>query len=598
MFVLAITRAAGAAPAPKVDKGAVWAPANAQIEHYNSAIAAFNAKNFDLVEHAVGAVLRAQPGCGAALQLMARTLDAENDAARALPYAEAAVAGFPDTASARTVLANTYFVLQRFDEARTQIDAALQLAPEDSESLRFATMVYLRQGDYAAVNAVADAVEAKGHAGDAACYRLVALADQHRSDEARALETACEGAENRSAHDSAMLALAGATGDVDGYVERVQGRLGDAHEQVNLAVAALNEQRWADAAALADQAWRAGYRRPDVLVVRGTARSVLGQRAAADADFKLLAQSDTWIDVSTAGLMTGIMTKGNERAFEDEVRMLMVICADDLVTDGQLDEATKIVIQAEARFGRTAALLAVEAEIAWKGGTPADAWPILVRALEEDPSDRPALSVAGKLAFADPDGLPPAVADAIGAQGQWNDRVNLASGQANAGHADRCLATLAATDPGDDADAKGQIASLGYHCSLVAQDLDAAARWRKDAVQPSPSDQVYHAAQLLQADRAADALALLDGLPLQGDDEISAASIRLGAYQALQDWPHAIALAARHDVDATRRLNLGIALANAQRDTDAATVLRATCPDLQGQNRSLCDQVLEEVDGP
>lgn len=160
-------------------------------------------------------------------------------------------------------------------------------------------------------------------------------------------------------------------------------------------------------------------------------------------------------------------------------------------------------------------------------------------------------------------------------------------------------ASRALEAPAEPGDARDALVLLGYQCALQADDLAAADRLGA-SLGPSldvPAElRLNHARLLLNAHRTDEARQVLDAIgPVDPSLQEGLASMRLWLASARHDRKALAQAAADPSLPAGVRLQAAEYLIHLGRWSEAARILRTTCPQLTGAAKAHCEALYDDA---
>ncbi len=548
------------------------------VTAYNDAVEVVVSKPEVALRHLERA-LKHQPGCRAALLLAADTGYRIVDP-RGAEWVRAGLRAFPGDADFLVLGSQIAFVGQDFGTALELGTAARKSAPNDLGALQAEQIALLRQGRYDEALAVLDGATQADPAA-VACFRVGVYTDLKQYDRAQETMPACKAGPASTADLAAVTAenLASARGEVVGDDPGARGTKlsleGRYEEALPLYQAAYDAEPWNALARM----------RLAVCLVQ------LHHVAKARPHLDALLSAEEWITVYRSGAYAGIITKGGEEALARELQASAGLLVSVLVEQGEVAAAAVALRKAEARFGKTAPLVAAGIVLA-RAQAPTTAWPAARQALTSFPTSREVLDAVGKLAFADPSGIDPAVIAAASASVDAVFRHNVLAGLANGRRDVECSALAQAYVARPGPDDRPDVRAMGFECAVRAHDVAAADALAVDS--SSIDHRVSRAWLHYDAGNIPLAVELAEAL-VELDESGSAAALLTSAAVKASRADDALRWATHRFGQPGPRYNAAIVLYNAKRPGDAATVLsRVDCAAL-GKFASDCRALGEAV---
>lgn len=597
--------------APSGALAATWEPGADVVEQYNMGKLALEARNPTVAESDFRAVLSAQPGCGMASQGLAYALLFQNRSREAKSLLQQTAAAFPDNPSIHTSLSEASFAAQDFELAREAALDAIRLDPESLDAEMALQAVYLRLGEYKAAGHALDEAELHLPGPELACLEAQLKLEESDLNTARELLKECK----RASREDLVTTVEGLIAQASGRkaeASQLMSALGvDTVSQVMAAANLYDSGKPADAVRILDEVLKKNPERLDARIIRGQARASLGDKQGARQDLERAFQGDTWVEVHTTGMMSGILRKSDEQKLEimisEGAAMLVRLLADE----GELSRARAVLAEARKLPSQGAAVDAAEAWLLAAEGRVPDGWKVLSKALLAGDSDPILRETAGQLTHRSLSTAPPVVLASIRAQGPASARYNLASALYNNGRSADCLAEVIATPPAErltlDAATLKRFDQLGYRCAVESEDL-TSAQGRLAALHLKPGEKLdpelfstgFNHALLLSkrgdVDGAVAVIAVISAPDARSQVKlVSLAVSTLGESGRLDE---ALVAAADPAADPQDLAWLAGALANAERVADASALLTRACPRLSGQDRADCTALQQQLNEP
>ena len=337
----------------------------------------------------------------------------------------------------------------------------------------------------------------------------------------------------------------------------------------------------------------------DAHVGRGVNHYMLGNTEAAGEDLSFAFQTEAWEqrETQTEGfteVTTTITTLDLVDQRKTGAAMLVVMA----VRSGDVPEGTRVATRARDTFGDHPQVLAATARLELAGGESKTAWTILESAMRPFDSTLFVQSVASEMVALDPENAPVSVTDWLKQAGQWTAYYNAAAGHLKTRQFEACVHEAAeglVTFPDHP-----KMLAVGYPCAARA-DLQRAEQWllaSGGAKKAEPWSVIAHARSLRQYQRPDDALRLLQRMSrkLTGDLAAQRETLALDILLDGKRLDEALHWSTGHAPIA--EANVGYALIQAERYTEALKLLTEVCPALNGTSGQVsCDQMLEYVKG-
>ena len=409
---------------------------------------------------------------------------------------------WPEHAEFLMLYSRIAFAAQDFQAALDAGLAARRVEPGNVSALQLVVIALLRMGDYAgAERTIAESQEIG--AADQACLKVQVYGDQGLSDEALAEMKACEASPNTGLVNNARTNLpdkgASISSDSPEY-ERMRAVI----EASDL----MDRGAWAEAETayeklLAAEPWNAAWRACyAVALLEG------GKKAKARKELDALFEAEDWITINPTGSVSGITTKGREKAVARALEQALARLVRSLSEDQQWNDAHTALRKAEARFGRTPALLTEELRMTRLEKGLAEAWKVAPNVLRSWPYDAGVQFEVSRLVFEDAGHAPADVVDLLVTNGSPESVHNTVAGMSNAKAPD-CGAVAWKAAPRAPEKERAWVRETAYSCALDEKDL-ALADTVVAAVpaELDPRARVWHAQLRYQAGRPDDAAVL------------------------------------------------------------------------------------------
>lgn len=554
------------------------------VKDYNDGLAALDRADARAALRLLDRVLDRQPDCEGALLLAGQAAFRLGDP-RSLEFLRHGMDLYPDTLAFPKVVADVTFSAQAFEDSLRVAEALRARAPGDADAVVLEHRALLRLGRYTDAHARLDAATGVP-APLAACLRVAIFGDQHQFAEADAQMPACR------QHDVPELVK-----QTEANLDIARGATpdGDAPDVVGYRHLANGDYAAAAAAfeaLAAAEPWNAIYQINLVIAYAG-----LNQYGRAEPLLDKLLAAQEWVTVYQDGGMTGITTKRSEADLNTALQNAVSHLVRVLANNGRLERAATALRKAEARFGRTAPLLAAEVTLAMEKQDLPGAWTTARAALSSFPDDLAVQDAVSTLAFTDPARVDAQVLQLAARTPHAHVRANILSGLHNAGRHAELLATarpLVATLQGPDQD---HTRAAAYTSALHLQDLAAADELLVPTLDATLRDHHAGLRWAQEHEREAEALATEVEAESRGDTQ-ALASVGVLALAAADAGHPADALrwAADPRMPALYRYTLAIDFANRRDMGSAAKVLAgfdcATVPEVDAAD---CRLVVEHV---
>jgi tetratricopeptide (TPR) repeat protein len=576
---------------------ASWTCARGSQRTINQAVEALEAGDPARAEVVYRQILLGEPDCGLAGHGLGIALLRQDRAAEATVLLTDLAATWPEQPEALTALSVAAFAAQDFSIART---AALQAIGLDSSSLEATAAllaVLLRLGELELASQVVEEARGKLSGPSLACLEAQVLIEGGLSEQARGLLAYCR----QSPETALVAAVSGqlAPASTAALADRVGA---SAVAGITEALDVLNGGDPAAARTILDGVLAASPERIDARVLRARCHRALGDLAAARADLEAAFEGEAWIEVHSSGAMSGILLKSHEEQLSTLLADGTGLLVEILLASGEVAAARSRLTAAQATLGASPHLAAAEVRLLRATGDAAEGWRRLQVALGTWLDEAVLLTVAAEWGLAEPGALPPAAAAALARSSRWQDRYNLAGIYYQSARHTDCLAAVrdasSAGGPALDADARRQLAALGYRCAAQAQDLDAADELLRLAGPLSDLDpvaRVNHALLRYTAGKGPAALEPLAGLDGPPQVAAMAATIATRVHGEAEAWDTAIAAAT--GAPAAERYWLGQRLVADGRLAQGIGMLSTACPELTGPERIRCTDLLIQLGG-
>lgn len=332
----------------------------------------------------------------------------------------------------------------------------------------------------------------------------------------------------------------------------------------------------------------------DARVGRGINRYMLGDTVGARDDLSFAFNTEAWqeIEVDVENLAETIRTIFTVDLVENRrVGAAMLVMLD--ARDGKVDEGRAVLKRARDVFGDNPQLFAAEARLMIAADDSARAWEAMGKAVAQPDGTLFVQSVASEMVAEDPDNATPEITKWLQRVGQWTVHYNQAIGHFKGRRWKECTGAVVLGLEGFPGNQK--MLQLGYTCA-ARTDLAQAQAWLDQVGGPKDADPwsvIAHAEKLQATNHSNEALALLAKLPkkLPGELPAQRERVNLEIYLAGERLDEALRVAKGDNPLA--EANLGYALIQAERWTDAEKLLTSVCPKLLGEaGESSCKQML------
>ena len=574
---------------------AEWSCSRSSQRAINQAVEALEAGAPDQAAVIYERILLKEPDCGLAGHGLSVALLRQDRPKEAVTLLTELVTAYPGQPEAFTGLSVAAFAAQDFATART---TALQAIAMDSASLEANAAllaVLLRQGELTLAVQVIEEARGKLEGPSLACLEAQVLIEGGEPEQARTLLPYCR--------QSPQLALVAAVSGqlAPNTTAAMADRVGAAAVAgISEALDALSSGDAATARVILDGVLTESPGRVDARILRARCHRTLGDLGAARADLEAAFEGETWIEVHTSGAMSGILLKSHEDQLNTLLADGMGLLIAIQLEAGEVDLARQTLSAAQATLGSGPHLAAADARLLRATGDEAEGWRRLGIALRTWLDEAVLLTVAAEWGLEDPASLPEDAAAALATSSRWEDHYNLAVILYQSGQHAACIAQIrsatTASGPAPDDATRRRLWSIGYRCAAQAQDLEAAeeAARRADPMSAlDPVARVNHALMRYSAGQGAAALAPLEDLSGPAAVMSMAATIATRVHGEAEQWREAIAAA--QQAPAAERYWLGQRLISAGDLTAGIGLLRSTCPELTGEERVRCTQLLLQL---
>ncbi len=568
---------------------------------YTQATEAFEDGDFAGAERLAQKALRRDPDCGVCRHGLAVAVLQQDRAEEALGLATALRERHPQRPEPAVLLADAAFAAGRFDLSVEVAEALLLAEPESWEALRCLIRGLLRTGDLGRARAALQQAETHHSPEVLACERGKLAVEEGDREEARAQLEACR----RSDLDAHITAL-------ESRVLMMEGRYGEVGAKVQdlddpylaIAVRALDQMAAGDYEAAAEGLREAVAAKPEdafCAVLLGECAYRLGRHQEAMEALEQAFEAEIWIDVAGRGRLVGVLTASAERAFRLNVRVGAARLAMLQARDGRPEDAWATVARAAQAVGPSGELAAAELALLVLEERWEEAREFALEAVNRWPDSVLLWNTVGELSTEHAPLRSSELVAVLNRAGAWQPLYNEAVALHNGGEHAACLERLIVAPSFEDPAAGPKLADLAHHCAVAAGRLDEAQAWLATLGGPTAADPgalVGHAELLRQAGRHDEALALLevsgsDDVPLQ----LALRSMTVEALLQAGELERAREVLAEGPVHGVVRVNLAIALANAQRFAEALVLLEGACAELEGEDVQRCETLRGEIEG-
>lgn len=573
----------------------VWVPAsNTVIKFYNAAADALNRGDPLRAEGKARKAIEAQETFGEAHLLLGTALARQGRLEEALGVLGSLDQRAPGRALVLTELAVTWFAMEDFGRADAYAMDAVGRNPDEDAAWQALTLVRRRTGDLDELQSALEGEQARSDRSAIACFLVQSLVSLDRREEAEQALMRCQELGGGQFVENAARALGA------GLAQSSTGPAG----LLDASTAAFNGGEYGKAAKLAGEALEAGAPRIQGLLLRAEARYRNGEFGASRNDLReVLGDQGSWVTVQRDGSITGALTDAAARSLRERLVGAAAVAVLLDARDGA--DWRGSLADARAAFEDTPRLRAAEVQALLVVGEAGRAWTLLSEALTRGDDPRGLADVAIELGFGSAAVASAGAIDLVRTRGTPLAVYNLASGLANANLAAECLGVVRALvgpanetfarDPGNQSEWSGiadPIRSLYYSCAVHSGGVDLAATLGAEAgwTAPLEFDDVWtHALGLLEAEKFDVLLALLEGSGArEGVRGAAATDMSVYSQVRLGDLDGALAVCGGASCGAAARLEVGIALVQAERFSDGKDLLERTCDELKGKQRSVC----------
>jgi len=556
----------------------------ATIADYNHGILALNVGDLNVAKHAFEEVVsgEARAAVGwyglAVIQLRMREVD------EAIRILEHVATSYP-RADVAAQLSKAHFTNQDFEKARHWGHLAVEISPTSVEAQSAYQWALMRLGQYPmALESIASVREADPR-GDWDCLEIRLWIEQGEFTRAKELVAGCYTATVPELARGVLARLGGSGGPtVD------SGSKLTATKEVQDAIALIRANRFTEGIGRLDRVLELFPGHGTARIIRGTAHYLVRDYESARSDLRNVFEAQTWVDVESDGVMTGILTQAGEAAFREQVRQgIGILCLLHLEI-GDAATAASVVERAKREGHAGTEIEGAAAAVSWHRGDRSAAWAELDRLYVAEPENRFVLRLVSDLAHRDSDSVPSSIRALLGERGSWKQNYNLAAGQSNGGQFEECSKTaLAALSRfGQVPEARDLLSDVAYGCVLSLGDLEQAAGLHEQygASYLLEENRTRHAALLVNAGRASEALKLLDNVSGAHGELVS---IQVAARLDTDDLDGALKWATGEEAPELC-YELAFELVKVERRPEAIRLLERCCPILGNEE---CPKLLE-----
>jgi predicted Zn-dependent protease len=567
-----------------------WQPGRKATDVYNQGIDAYNQGEMKLAERHFQASRVAEPKCGLCTLMWAETVVLQNRGPEVVKYLEKLQKRFPNQVEVPVLLSDLYFVEQDFDRALEYAQVAIAQAPSNPGASLSLSQTWLRLGAYDAHEAWLAEGHLDRHA--VACFRLLSAADQGLSWEASSQAESCrmvDAYEWGTLSDTAEFHLARVTGDDDQVMEILEQDGGV--EPLLLGFQAFEAGDFATAKVYLERALLTDPHNTHTRSLLGLTLKELGDTEGARRELWKACEGKSWVRVDD-GAIVGVLSMGNELERQRSVRYAFMTLVQLELDAGDVAAAERALSRARERevpWGPSLDLAQVQVHLAKGELAQANTLVDAMRAAEPDGVFAEQATVA--LVEADPAAAARLIGELVD-QGMWWAVYNQALAAERAKDPAACVALLTPLmDPSPDP----QVPSLMYFCALGVGDLemaDTALAAQGGPETADPNAVLWHAGVLFERGRYGASAALLKYPDTWPDDvKRDAWDLRIMALSMSGQHDAAFKLAKHGSGEA--RMVVVMGGVEAGFDDQAEALLRATCPDLTGEDQEICYGMLE-----
>lgn len=575
-----------------------WDPNNAAVPVFNKGVLAFNQGDFEGAARHYQKAMDKDPACGMCRVALANCLWRLNRSEEAYQMLVDQRAATPQQTDVLPILAEAAFAAQRFEEARDAAMAAQKADPQEVTIMSLLLRTHLRLGTYDEAAQVLTDQAARYPAADMACLRTVLTAEQGDKDAAAVHWKQCQRSETEALVDNARGRYAVSTGDQELLADHRTAL--DMDNESFAAAQHFEAKEFAQALKIYDRLVKSEPENPWHRMNRANCHKQLGNIQKAVDDYETVFDSDTWVTVAKTGALTGILTKQDEGQYLEDAHRSMGYYIALLAQAGDTNRAQQMLTKARARFDDSAQLTAAEVELELARNDPGMAWRRTQTLLDLWPEEDWTRRTVDMMLNKHPAHMPPQFTKSLAVSGDSRNLFNLAVNAANTGAPAECLAHLEGATGEDVPELADRIHGLRYSCAVRAKDLPQADALK---VKVGPDqlrfpDVFNHAIMVSEAGELERALNLLDQAAQLSDVKpklVHSQGVNLATQlgnldDALQR------LHAAKDIEPTVQANLGVALSNAGRNDDARPIVQSACPQLTGENKAWCQDLLNSLD--
>jgi tetratricopeptide (TPR) repeat protein len=547
------------------------------IADYNQGITGLSGGDLERAKEAFESVVAGEPRAAvgwyglAVVELRLRRVD------EAVAILEHVATSYP-RADVSAQLSKAYFTNQDFEKARHWGKLAVAISPDSVEGQSVYQWALMRLGEYEAALESINAVRETNPSGDWDCLEIRLWVEQGEYARAKPLTTGCYTATYPELARGVLARL----GDQGGSsVDSGQGV--SATREVKEAITLIRANRFQEGIDRLNGVLTLFPDHATARIIRGTAFYLQRDFEKAREDLQSVFEAQTWVDVESDGVMTGILTQAGEAAFKEQIRQGIGILALLYIELGDKASAASVIARAGAEGHEGIELEAAAAALSWHRDERDTAWVELERLLLAEAGNRFVLRIISDLAHRDSDSVPASLRSRLSEQGSWKQNYNLAAGQSNAGQFEECgktaMAALARFEHVPEA--RDLLSDVAYGCVLSLGDLEQAAALHSQygAAYLLEENRLRHATLLVNASRADEALRLLEHVkgayPTLTSIQV-AARLDSGDLDGAVKW-------AQGEEDVELTYELSFELVRAERWAESVRLLERACPILANE---------------